>query len=150
MNFYYFDTSAFLKRYVDEKGSTYISQMVEDGVPFVVATVTYTEMLMALRRKKADKALSSEDYQTAVEEITMDWPGLKKIDIDDGFHDRVRDVADMLRHDRHLKALDAVHLASALTLQRRLPQLVFMTADKQLQDVAGEFAFPVDDPEQHP
>ena len=149
MNCYYFDTSAFLKRYVEEKGSTYVSRMLEDGVPVILATVTYTEMLMALRKKKSEQALSPADYSAAVQDITSDWVEMNVLPIDDGFHGEVRRIADELRHDRHLKALDAIHLASALVVRQKYTDMIFMTSDRQLKHVATEFNFVVDDPEQH-
>jgi hypothetical protein len=54
-----------------------------------------------------------------------------------------------------LRAFDAAHLATALTVQRFLDSetespLVFVSADERLNRAASAEGFAVDDPNQHP
>lgn len=62
MNFYFLDTSALIKRYHTEKGTSEIDRIFsEDDKAIVISSICITEMVSALNRKKEEKIISKKD-----------------------------------------------------------------------------------------
>jgi predicted nucleic acid-binding protein len=122
----YFDTSALIKRYVDEAGRREVLQLLRrhDGVTSAVLPV---ELRSALRRRVSEGTLDKE----RVPEI------LKRFATDRAFWAFVEVTSDVLapaetlvaRHP--LRTLDAIHVASAQLFAARITasELIFVSAD---------------------
>lgn len=122
----YFDTSALVKRYVDEAGRREVLRLSR-RYDVVTSAVVAVELRSALRRRATE---GTPDEQR-VPEI------LKRVAAERGFWtliDVSREVlaaAETLVAAHPVRALDAIHVASAQLFAERmtLPELVFVSAD---------------------
>jgi predicted nucleic acid-binding protein len=132
----YLDTSALIKRFVAERGSSAVRNLVEREGPIAVATVAYVELHAALARKRREGALSQRLHALICRQFERDWHSYLRVDLTDEILSRARDLV----QGHPLRGLDAIHLASALMLKDALDgQIAFVGADqRQLQAAASE------------
>lgn len=98
-------------------------------MPHATATIIYTETFSAFRRRVRDTSLKEPQYHEVVRRFLLEWPTYVRITLDDSILVRSRSLLE--RHP--LRTLDAIHLASALELQRYLDEpSVLISADLQL------------------
>lgn len=118
----YLDTSAWVKLYVRELHSELARRWVDQATVIATAELTYVEARSSLARRWREGALDGSAYEGALAAVDGDWPRLVALTLD-----RV-EAGQMV--DRHrLKALDAVHVAAATRLARRLaPEPVFFAS----------------------
>lgn len=149
---YYLDTSALLKRYVNEVGSQWVKGQIDHASLLISSQLLIVEVTSALNRRIREKTLNPTEYRrlrtifrddcrTSYQIITLVYP--------------VFDLACKLLERRPLRSYDAIHLATALTahqsLQARdLPGLTFVSADDRLNAAASAEGLPVDNPLDHP
>lgn len=123
----YFDTSALIKRFVAEKGSPLVNSLLtHQGV---TATIAYAEIYAGLARKRREGHISQRSYALVCRQVELDWPGYIKVEL----HDDVLALARDLIQRHPLRGFDAIHLASALSLQTGLSEeITFVAADERL------------------
>ena len=122
----YFDTSALVKRYVQEGGRREVLRLLRQYEVVTSAVVT-VELRSAFRRRIAEGTLTD----AAAPEI------LKRVDADRAFwavidvSGTVLTAAETLVATQPLRTLDAIHVASAQLFAARLgvSKFVFVTAD---------------------
>jgi len=122
----YFDTSALIKRYVDEAGRREVLQLLRQ-YECVSSAVLPVELRSALRRRVAEGTIDG----TRVPEI------LKRVATDRGYWTLIEVAGDVLAAAETLVAahplrtLDAIHVASAQLFAARIPasDLIFVSAD---------------------
>jgi hypothetical protein len=130
----YFDTSALVKRYVDEEGRARVLQLLRRH-QCVTSALLSVEFRSALRRRTTDGSLDAR----RVPEI------LKRFGADREFWALVEVTGDVLRSAEKLVAahplrtLDAIHVASAELFADRLVAsgLTFVSADARQIAVAA-------------
>jgi predicted nucleic acid-binding protein len=132
----YMDSSALIKRFVEEKGSDHVRRMVEKEGPVATAKIAYAEIHSGLARKKREGLLSSGRYALICRQVELDWDAYVRMDLTD----EVLSLARTLIQRHPLRGFDAIHLASALILRENLgEQVTFAAADvRQLQAAAKE------------
>jgi len=132
----YLDTSALIKRFVAEKGSSLVRILVERHGPVATSKLAYAEVYSGLSRKKREGLLSRAQYTLACRQFEMEWSAYIRVDLSDEILFLARDL--IQRHP--LKGFDAIHLATALELKEALgQQIAFAGADeRQLQAAALE------------
>jgi uncharacterized protein len=136
----YLDTSALVKRFIAEKGSERIHEIVSGGEPVATAKIAYAEVYAGLTRRKREKHLSASDYALACRNFEEDWRVYIRVDL----QDEVLLLARDLIKRRPLRGFDAIHLASALVLRRTLgEQMIFVAADARLLQAAEAERLPV-------
>lgn len=145
MGSYFLDTSAVVKRYVQEPGTEWILALCEPdaGHELLVASVAEVELCAALARKVREQAL---DPQTALE--LHRW---YRRDCAGQYLVRILDpavIASAIRLVRAhpLRAYDAVQLASCVeagVARGALDAITFVTADERLGDAARSEKIPV-------
>lgn len=149
----YFDSSALVKRYMCEAGTTWVQGWCDDPTQVVaVAEIGLVEMAAAFASKLRGgfiTAAMSNDARTDLLEDARREYVLVAID-----RSIVDDAIDLTARQR-LRGYDAVHLACALRLNRalithRLPPLLFVSADGNLLAAATAEGLATDDPNQHP
>jgi predicted nucleic acid-binding protein len=151
---YFLDSSALVKRYIPEIGSSWIRQLTDSSVQndLFIARITWVEVLSALARREREGFLTSY----TVSQITTIFAThlaqqYRVLEID-----RVLiDLAGNLVTQHPLRAYNAVQLAAALRLhasltQAQLPAPIFLTADQRLLTIAQAAGLPCDNPNQHP
>ncbi len=146
----FMDTSAVIKRYVAEVGSTWVTALTQPstGHVMIIARLATVEVCSALARLQRLKQLASSDgtrlrtdflFHADTEYLT--------IPVDDAVLGRARDL--VARYP--LRALDAVQLACALEAANGLGEpLTFLCADSDLLAAAAGEGFVTDNPLAHP
>lgn len=144
MGSYYFDTSAVVKLYISEVGSSWVENIVSqrDGynfahtIAFVKIGIVETAAALTRRQRMGHITLEERDqlYASFMRDAERRYVTLAVGD------DLLLLAADLTQ--RHLlRGYDAVHLAGAISLNRRLiaarlSPLTFVSADGILCDVA--------------
>jgi|ERR1700674_3452651 len=128
----YFDTSVLVKRYLDEQGSTHARSLIRKH-QVVSSVIAPLEALSALSRRQAAGLLGEAGFAALRARLQRDRSHWELIDVGE----RVIEQAEELIASTRLKALDALHLASAMSFQwqsgNRVP---FVTSDALLRDAA--------------
>ena len=132
----YLDSSALIKRFVEEKGSERVRKIVEEEGPVATAKIAYAEIHSGLARKKREGHLSSDRYALICRQVELDWDAYVRMDLTD----EVLSLARALIQRHPLRGFDAIHLASALILKANTgEQVTFTGADmRQLQAAVKE------------
>jgi predicted nucleic acid-binding protein len=126
----YFDTSSFIKLYVEEVGSDAVRELKTSGELAASSVVLYVELRAALARMLSSR-LDQASYLRSLRRFESDWPYVATVPLDDPLVSFAAELAE--RH--RLRALDAIHLASAATLSRQ-EDVVVSAWDRSLLDAA--------------
>ncbi len=130
----YLDTSALIKRYIVEKGSDPVRDLLQQAGAAATATVAYAEIYSGLTRRFREGYVAPKLYSIACHEFERDWPDYLKIELTGELLVAARDL--IQRHP--LRSFDAVHLASALSLARNLGEdVAIVAADGRLLHAAA-------------
>lgn len=119
----YLDSSALLKRYVEEHDSASFNALIESGESWITSRVTWIEVWRNLGRR-----LSGQDSQQARAAFKADWQRFAVVEVDATVCSQAATLADMTGS----RTLDAIHLAA---MHRAGPDgISLITADlKQAQ-----------------
>lgn len=128
------DTSALIKLYVVERGSSAVIALVRrEGAPGT-ASIAYTKVYSGLVRRKREGFVTDAQYVRISGQFEQDWPTCIQVGLRQDVLELGRDL--LQRHP--LRAFDDVHLASALTLRRQLEEnILFAAADNRLLRAAA-------------
>ena len=141
MKTYYFDSSAFVKLYVAETGSQWIDTIVNQLDPDqehtnLVATVQIgiVEVASAIARLQREGKISSKEQTQLFAALQKNH---QQIFQSLAITTELVNLASRLTQKYILRGYDAVHLAAALLLQRKITQagfapITFVSADRQL------------------
>lgn len=152
MSAYYLDTSALVKRYAHERGSSWVVQLTDPAAGDLLYTVRLTgpEMIAALFRKASMGVMTPPDAHHAAALFRLDWEyEYRVIEVSP----RVTTLAMAMAEKYTLRGYDAVHLAAALEARAvggALLPLTFISADAEQLRAAVAEGLPVDDPSAHP
>ena len=105
-----------MKLYVEEAGSASVREQVGGAALVATSSIAYVEARAALARRRRAGDLSAGEHRRLVGELDADWDRYLRLEVTDGLIREAAALAD--RH--HLRAYDAIHLASAVTARRRL------------------------------
>jgi len=124
--FAYFDTSVLIKRYVDELGRGEVLRLLRKR-DCVVSAVLAVEVRSALRRRVADGTLDEKQITSIVKRFTADRAFWTVIEASG----EVLAAAEAVAAAHPLRALDAIHVASAQLFAARIasPAFIFVSAD---------------------
>lgn len=130
----YVDSSAFIKLYVleNEAEALLVEQAMNRAEEIVSCQIAHAEVCGAFGRQFQQQRLNEESYWNTRRAFEGDWQNFDAIPVSPELSSL---AADLLKAQAGLRAMDALHLASALQLRRRQP-LKFLTFDKHLQSVA--------------
>ena len=130
----YLDTSALIKRFVNEKGSPLVQSIVQRKGTIATAKIAYAEIFAGLTRKTREGNLSKAQYALACRQFESDWQAYLRVELEDNILLLARDL--IQRHP--LRGFDAVHLASALSLKIALgEEITFAAGDGRLLKAAA-------------
>lgn len=129
----YLDTSALVKLYVEEDGSSIVRSAVEEAETVATSIVAYVEARAAFARQQRERTIPLSDYRRLIRDFEADWRHYLVIEATEPL---VRQAAELAEAHR-LRAYDAIHLASASVLKENLEDSVsFASWDSQLQAAA--------------
>jgi uncharacterized protein len=134
------DTSALLKRYIEETGSAKMDQLFQDTDRVVISVITQIEAASALKRLLMQKELSDEGYKTALENILTDCTHFDCINLNGS----VIALSLKVMEQQQLRSLDAIQLGSALSVQKEIN--AFAVCDAKLASAARTYGFDVFNP----
>jgi predicted nucleic acid-binding protein len=151
---YLLDTSAVVKRYIQEIGTGWIRGIADPAASHLIYLVRLTdvELTSAIVRRQRGGTLSSQEAASALMQFRQDLVlGYRIVEITPGLISSATALA-----ERHaLRAYDAVQLAAAVELNARrvavgTSALTLVSADQELNAAAGAERLLVDDPNLHP
>lgn len=130
----YLDSNAFAKLYLDEdnREQEQVMAALEQCERVSCAAITYAEVGGVLARLLSAGMLSEADYTDKLDRFTQDWETVNLIDL---FPAISVQAVQIMKAQAGLRAMDALHLASALALRQATP-IKFLSFDKRLQDAA--------------
>ena len=130
----YLDTSALIKRFVEEKSSQFVQAMVDSGEAVATAKIAYAEVFSGLTRKMRAGQIAKLSYDFACRQFEPDWNAYIRVELNDALLMLARDL--IRRHG--LKGFDAIHLASAVRLKDAIgEEAIFAAADRRLLRAAA-------------
>ncbi|MBI3947696.1 MAG: type II toxin-antitoxin system VapC family toxin [Armatimonadetes bacterium] len=154
MGAYFLDSSALVKRYLSEAGSPWVLHVTHPsaGNRLYIVRIAPVEVASAITRKEREGALTSQDAQTAVDQLRQDVMLQYRVVAMDG--PLAEDAVAAVRKHA-LRAYDAAQLAAALSVERQRtagsrPPLTFVCADAVLNAAAAAEGLVVEDPNSHP
>lgn len=125
----YLDTSALVKKYVDESGSSDVQKLIKSADHSGTSWITRTEMAAALSRAVRMKLFSASEAEVAWNKFLDEWSALSRLKVSG----QIIDHAASLAWAYPLRGYDAVHLASAMLWQETLEAPITMaTFDREL------------------
>ncbi len=131
----YVDTSVLVKRYVREDESPRVRALLRRHRVLSSALLP-VEALAAIRRRRSAGDLSERDFTGILADLQRDRQRWKLVEVTS----QVLGRAEQLLHAESVRTLDALHIASALELERALGEkLPFLTSDTR-QRVAAQRA----------
>ena len=129
----YFDTSALVKRYVQEADSDQVLAIWSTAQARAVCRLAFAETHSAARRKQRERPDAHAVVETSLAEFGRDWRTFLIVEITADLDDLIQ----RLLADHALRAADTIHLASCLALAERLSQsVVFACWDGALLQAA--------------
>jgi len=133
MSIIYFDTSALVKKYIEELGSDQISEAYSRAELIGTAMITPPEMASALSRAMRRKVIDDDVASEAWNMFGKDWGTYFVVDVTQALMGR----ASTLVWEQGLRGYDAVHLASLLAWQEAVGlEIALATYDVELWEAA--------------
>src|ERR1700681_3155827 len=110
----YLDSSALIKRYVQEEGSKAVISRFEREETIYTSVLSFAEVHAAIGRKYREKELSASEKETIVDKFLNDW--LFSLSILE-LTAHTMSALPTLCEQHFLKASDAIHLSAAFWLK---------------------------------
>lgn len=153
MTDYYLDSSALVKRYVVENGSTWIAGLFEptSNNDIFIGVVTSVEIIAAITRRMRRGTITAADATRACALFRADLlSDYQVVEITNTIISRAMTLAETYG----LRGYDAMQLAIAseinnLLIVSELPPLTFISADNDLNAAALSEGLGVDNPNAH-
>jgi len=151
---YFLDTSALVKRYVPETGSNWIQSItdVASNNDLAISQITWVEVYSAFARRQREGSLSTGELDILLQKFRNEFDTqYRVIEVDPA----LIESAGQLVIQYLLRAYDAVQLASGLYVQSVLTsmpetQLIFVSADNRLLNIAQSAGLAIDNPNNYP
>jgi predicted nucleic acid-binding protein len=119
----FFDTSAFIKRYIDEPGSVTVESLCALADDVAVSIILPIEVIATFSRLKREKRISEDHYRRMKASLFDDLRDITILSVTPS----VVGHSVVAIEGKPLKALDAVHIGCAIDFK---PDY-FVSADKQ-------------------
>jgi len=129
----YFDTSSLVKLYVQEEDSPKVADLLRSSKVAATSLIAYTEARAAFAHGFRENAFTPGQYQHLVSVFDKDWDNYLIVRVTRKLVRLGGELAE--RHG--LRAFDAIHLSSAVTLQQELSApIIFSSSDRRLQEAS--------------
>ena len=153
MAVYFFDSSALVKRYVQETGTAWVLGICNPtaNAPLYIARITGAEVVAAIARRERSDDLSAADTMRAINQFRLEFAhAFRIVDLTPALVLRAMDVA----QTHVLRGYDAVQLAAALEIHalrsaQGMSSLTLVSADDELNTAATAEGLPVENPNNH-
>jgi predicted nucleic acid-binding protein len=140
----YLDSSALVKRYVAEPGSTEVNDAIATAEVIGTAIISRAEVAAALTKSVRMEVLTREEASASLQVFRNEWLDLVRVQITELVVTR----ADSLAWEHHLRGYDAVQLAAVSVWQEAMgAPVTIATFDQHLWTIAervGLVPYPAD------
>ena len=151
---YFFDSSALVKRFAQEQGSTFVLSLLRPSAKnrLYSARITEVEVCAALARRRKANTINAAQAAKGVRRLRHDLPRrFTQVAISESVLVEASRLAETLA----LRGYDAVQLASAMAANNErvlngLSPLTMVSSDVELNDAARAEGFNVEDPNNYP
>ncbi|MGH9945582.1 MAG: type II toxin-antitoxin system VapC family toxin [Pyrinomonadaceae bacterium] len=154
MTAYFFDSSALVKRFSREVGSSWILSIIRPSANnfLAISVITGVEVVAELTRKSRGGSLAARKYENAL--LRLESELTNRYFVADLTNSVVKSAM-ALAKKHGLRGYDAVQLAACLEVARNreangLSSLIFLTADNDLLKAADAEGVTVENPNDHP
>jgi uncharacterized protein len=130
----YLDTSALVKLYLVEPDHDTVIGAIQQSSAVATSMVAYAEARSAFARRFRENALDGEEHLQLVTALDNNWMYFNRVPVSESIAYVAGDLA-----ERHaLRGFDAIHLASAMSLQEHFDNLHFLAFDERLMHAARQ------------
>ena len=134
----YLDTSALVKRYFQEPYSDDVLSKWESATQIVTSAVAYAETMATIHRKKREENLKDALIMKISNMFRQDWKSFIRVKV----NEQLNRYIDRVVKKYPLRGFDAIHLASAILIQERIPEkFLFACFDDRLVRAAKSEGF---------
>jgi uncharacterized protein len=109
----YCDTSALIKRYVEEEGTATVDRLWSASVGIATSVVAFAETASTFSRKLREGILTESEYLTTLKTFKADFDSFVLVSVTP----MLNPVIERLVRDHPLRGFDAIHLSSALMIR---------------------------------
>ncbi|MCK5707892.1 MAG: type II toxin-antitoxin system VapC family toxin [Candidatus Aureabacteria bacterium] len=124
----FMDSSALLKRYIEEHNSDKVELILEKADDIIISPITLIEINSALKRRYFEKDIEKKDYEYLLDILLQENKEYSKIKFDIELEDKAVNLIDKYQ----IRTLDSIQLASAMLSKCEM----FVTADRKLANFA--------------
>ena len=154
MAVYFVDSSALVKRYISEIGSTWIVGLFDPALnnDVLIAAIAGVEIVAAITRRTRGGSISATDATAACSQFRSDLQSeYQVVEITQSIINSAMALAEALG----LRGHDAVQLAAgceinALCIASSLPPVTFVSADNELNAAAVSEGLLIENPNDYP
>ncbi|MFZ2406940.1 MAG: type II toxin-antitoxin system VapC family toxin [Methylobacter sp.] len=132
----FFDTSAFVKRYVDEPGTDKVLEWCDKATEIGLSGIALPEIVSAFCRLRREARITDEQYRQLKSLLLADIEDAALCDLAPA----VLAQAISSLENNVLRGMDAIHIGSAVILKAD----VFVSADKRQCEAAVQAGLPVE------
>jgi uncharacterized protein len=153
---YFFDTSALVKRYVKEDGTSWVQSVVDPqaGNDIYIAEITFVEVISGAKKRERTTGIykiSGTDAADFISQFRDDYD--KQYLVLSVKSEHITQAADLVEKHK-LRAYDAIQLAVAIELfedyQTQGIQITFVSADNELLRAANAESLQIENPTNYP
>lgn len=127
MSLAYFDTSALVKNYIREAGSSRVRGLLT-SYEFLSSAITPIELHSAVQRRRRQGEITQPNYNSIVSRLAKDRSYWQLVEV----VPQILSKAEELVKPANVRTLDAIHIASAIIIQDSLTTpLPFISADER-------------------
>lgn len=154
MAVYFVDSSALVKRYIDETGSAWVMNLFDPELEheIFVAVITCVEIIAAITRRSRGGSIRTTDAANVRSQFRLDLQtDYKVVEITNGIVNSGMQLAEV----QGLRGYDAVQLAAGCAVNEicivsDLPPVIFVSADSELNKAAINEGLSVENPNDFP
>jgi len=131
----YLDSSALIKNYSQEPGTHRVREILSGADGCSISKIGYAEICAAFGRKNRENPKDRRVHLVGFQRFQEDWKLLNIVEVEDDLLPVIRSLTEKYP----LRGADAIHLASALWLERVLrDEVTFVAADGRLLEAARD------------
>ncbi len=132
----FFDTSAFVKRYVSEAGTDTVLEWCDQATEIILSGIALPELISAFCRLHREDRITDTQYRQLKSLLLADIEDVVICDLTS----TVLAQAILSLEKNVLRGMDAIHIGSAVALKAD----VFISADKRQLDAAARMGLRVE------